>query len=66
MKYSIENPTGKKKAVREDGGLTVVLPGQKVTAEAEWTDAEVAKYEAAGLKIGKASGRSSGDNKGKE
>lgn len=50
-KLNVENPTGKSKAVREAGGLTVIKPGKKVSVEAIWSDAERARYEAAGLYI---------------
>lgn len=56
MKYMVENPTSKKKAVRAAGGLVVIDINSKATVETEWSDVELARYEAAGLKIKQASG----------
>jgi hypothetical protein len=53
MEYSVENPTSKKKAVRAEGGLKVIGVRSKATVDAEWSDAEVERYEAAGLKVKK-------------
>lgn len=62
-KFNVENPTGKSKAVREAGGLTIIKPGKKASVEADWSDAEVARYEAAGLKIAKATGQAKAEPK---
>lgn len=51
MKYAVENPTSKKKAVRAAGGLVVIDIKGKANIEAEWSDVDLARYEAAGLKI---------------
>lgn len=58
-KFSVSNPTGKGKAVREAGGLTVIKPGEKTGIEASWSDEDLARYEAAGLKVTKPSTKTS-------
>ena len=55
MKYAVENPTYKSKAVREAGGLTIIKPGETKSVEAEWTNAEIERYEKAGCVIKKGS-----------
>lgn len=49
MRVTVENPTSRTKAVRAAGGLRSIPPGGIITVEVEWSDAERARYEAAGL-----------------
>lgn len=49
MTWVIENPTGDDKAVRAAGGLVVVPAGDVIEVREDWSRAEVARYEAAGL-----------------
>lgn len=46
----VKNPTSKGKAVRHAGGLEVITSGKTRTFEnVDWSEEDVARYEAAGL-----------------
>lgn len=65
MKVTVENPTGKSKAVRIPGDLHVILPGKKATVEVDWTEDHRAKYERAGLVIKEVKAKADADAKAK-
>ncbi|OAN71096.1 hypothetical protein A8B82_21115 [Sulfitobacter sp. EhC04] len=65
MKVTVENPTGKSKAVRIPGDLHVILPGKKVSLDVDWSDEQRAKYERAGLVIKDAKAKAEADAKAK-
>lgn len=47
----VSNPTHKAKAVRMSDGLATIPPGASLPVDVEWTEAETARYVAAGLVI---------------
>lgn len=49
--FNVENPTGKGKAVRAEGGFVVIKAGAKASVSADWSEKQVAGYEAVGLKV---------------
>lgn len=49
--FSVKNPTPKKKAVRAAGGILVINPGKSEKVSEDWSEGDVAKYEAAGLEV---------------
>ena len=49
--YRVSNPTSRAKAVRNAGGFAVISPGETFEMAADWTDAELGRYRAAGLDI---------------
>lgn len=49
LRLNVSNPTGRKKAVREAGGLTIIGLGETVSVLANWTEEEAVRYETAGL-----------------
>lgn len=52
MFVRVENPAGRKKAVRSAGGFVVIGVGKTETVDAsKWSEVERVRYEAAGLVI---------------
>ena len=51
MRVTIDNPTYRSKAVKISGDLLVIKPGGSADAAVQWSDADRARYEGAGLII---------------
>jgi len=59
MLVRVENPAGRKKAVRSAGGFVVIGVGKTETVDAsKWSEVERVRYEAAGLVLSPENGES--------